>query len=195
MALILGSASPRRVQLLRELGVAFSVCASDIPEVPQAGESAAAFASRAAREKGAAVARLRSGDWVLAADTVVVVDAAILGKPADAAAARAMLRRLSGRAHEVLTAVALVAPDGAIADAALVRSDVRFHHLTDAEIAVYVASGEPADKAGAYAIQGGAAGFVERVSGSLSNIIGLPQDEVAAMLVRHGLLATAAASA
>ena len=194
MSLILGSASPRRVALLGELGVAFTVYASDIAEVPAAGESAESFAMRAAREKGAAVATARPGAWVLAADTVVVVDGAILGKPADAAEARAMLRRLSGRAHEVLTAVALIAPDGVLAEQVLGRSGVQFRSLAEAEIAAYVASGEPADKAGAYAIQGGAAGFVQRVVGSMTNIIGLPLDEVGAMLARHGLMAAAAAA-
>jgi septum formation protein len=140
------------------------------------------------------VATARPGAWVLAADTVVVVDGAILGKPADAAAARAMLRRLSGRAHEVLTAVALIAPDGVLAEQVLGRSGVQFRSLAEAEIAAYVASGEPADKAGAYAIQGGAAGFVQRVVGSMTNIIGLPLDEVGAMLARHGLMAAAAAA-
>ena len=188
MALVLGSASPRRVALLRQLGVAFTVRASDIPEIPAAGESAEAFASRAAREKAAAVAAAAPGDWVLAADTVVVVDGAILGKPRDAAEASAMLRRLSGRAHAVLTAVALSAPGGRIAEQFAVRSEVAFRRLDEAEIAEYVAGGEPADKAGAYAIQGGAAGFVERIEGSLTNIIGLPADEVAALLTRHGLL-------
>jgi septum formation protein len=194
MALILGSASPRRIALLGELGVAFGVQASDIPELPAAGETADAFARRAAREKGAAVALACPHAWVLAADTVVVVDGAILGKPVDAAEAHAMLRRLSGRAHEVLTAVALLAPGGTIADQVLVRSSVAFRALTEAEVAAYVASGEPADKAGAYAIQGGAAGFVERVAGSMTNIIGLPLDEVGTLLARHGLLPPAAAA-
>jgi septum formation protein len=186
-SLVLGSASPRRVALLRTLGVDFTVQASEVPEVATPGESAAAFASRLAREKGLAVAQLRPDSWVLAADTVVVIGEQILGKPADEAEARDMLRRLSGRRHEVLTAVALVAPGGALADAALVRSAVLFRSITAAQIAAYVASGEPADKAGAYAIQGGAAAFVERVDGSTTNIIGLPMDEVAAMLRRHEL--------
>ena len=187
MSLVLGSASPRRVALLGALGVEFAVQASDIPEVAAPGEPADAFASRLAREKGLAVARLRPGQWVLAADTVVVVDGDILGKPADAADARAMLQRLSARRHEVLTAAALIAADGALADEVVVRSAVTFRELAEAEIAAYVAGGEPADKAGAYAIQGGAAAFVAQVDGSMTNIIGLPMDEVAAMLRRHGL--------
>ncbi len=193
--LVLGSASPRRAALLRELGVAFEVCASDVPEVPQPGEDPAAFARRAAIDKGLAVARARRGAWVLAADTVVTIDSAILGKPADEAEARAMLRRLSGREHAVLTAIALIAPDGTCAAAEVVRSAVTFRDLTAAEIDAYVATGEPADKAGAYAIQGGAAGFVRAVRGSLSNVIGLPVDEVRALLARHALAAAGEAAA
>jgi septum formation protein len=160
MSLVLGSGSPRRAALLRELGVAFAVRVSDVPEVPCAGEEAADFARRAAREKGCAVAGDCDGAWVLAADTVVVVDGEILGKPVDAADARGMLARLSGRAHEVLTAVALIAPGGEPAEELLMRSAVEFRDLGADEIDAYIATGEPFDKAGAYGIQGGAALFV-----------------------------------
>lgn len=190
--LILGSASPRRAALLRELGVAFVVHASDIPEEPADGETAAAFARRAACEKGAAVACDRCHAWVLAADTIVVVDGAILGKPRDAAEAGRMLGRLSGRAHEVLTAVALVAPGGALTEAFVVATRVEFRPLDAAEIDAYVATGEPLDKAGAYALQGGAAAFVAAVHGSASNVIGLPLDEVRALLARHGVIGSRA---
>jgi len=189
--LVLGSASPRRAALLRTLGVGFEIVASDLPEAAAAGESADAFARRVAREKGAAVARAVPGAWVLSADTIVVVDGAILGKPLDDGDARAMLQRLSGRTHEVVTAVALTAPGGALAAELLVRSAVAFRRLTPAEIDAYVATGEPADKAGAYAIQGGAAGFVRRVSGSYTNVVGLPIDEVREVLARHALLPAA----
>ncbi|MFN8643506.1 MAG: Maf family protein [Candidatus Binatia bacterium] len=185
--LVLGSASPRRAALLREMGILFAVLASDVPETPQPQESPAAFAQRVAVDKGAAVARRRPEDWVLAADTVVVVGAAILGKPRDAGDARRMLRQLADRRHEVLTGVALFAPGGVRVEALVVRTTVAFRALTDDEIAAYVASGEPADKAGAYAIQGGAAGFVREIAGSLTNVIGLPVDEVRAMLVRQGV--------
>jgi len=191
--LVLGSASPRRAALLREMGVPFAVLASDVPETPLPGEAPAAFAQRAAVDKGVAVAALRPGAWVLAADTVVAVAGEILGKPRDAADARRMLRQLSGRVHEVLTGVALCAPDGACVEALVVRTAVTFRDLSDEEIAAYVAGGEPADKAGAYAIQGGAAAFVSAVNGSLSNVIGLPVDEVRAMLIRQGLTAGAPA--
>ncbi|MBX3026455.1 septum formation protein Maf [bacterium] len=190
--LVLGSASPRRAALLREMGVAFTVCASDVPETPAPGESPADFAIRAAADKGAAVSRLRPGAWVLAADTVVAVGGDILGKPRDEAEARRMLRRLADCEHEVLTGVALFAPGGACVERFAVRTRVGFRALSDDEIAAYVATGEPADKAGAYAIQGGAAPFVRRVEGSYSNVVGLPVDEVRALLARHGAVPAAA---
>jgi len=192
MSLVLASASPRRAALLREIGVDFVVRVSDVPELPNPGEAPDAFALRAASDKGAAIARVAARDWVLAADTVVTIDAAILGKPADDADARAMLHRLGGRTHAVLTAVTLFAPGGCRVAAQVVRSAVEFRPLDAAEIAAYVAGGEPADKAGAYAIQGGAAAFVRRVEGSISNVIGLPIDEVRALFERHGLLARGA---
>lgn len=191
--MILGSASPRRARLLGELGAEFRVAVSDVPEVPEPGETAAGFAARAAREKGAAVAALHADDWVLSADTVVTIEGAILGKPLDDADARRMLRQLSGRVHEVLTAVALFAPRGGCVEEGLGRSTVEFRPLSDDEIAAYVAGGEPADKAGAYAIQGGAARFVARIGGSLTNIIGLPTELVGALLARHGLAPAPAA--
>ena len=186
--LVLGSASPRRAALLRELGVPFTICVSNAPEIAAPGESAAEFAGRVAREKGVAVAQESDGAWVLSADTVVVLDGVALGKPTDAADARAMLQRLSGREHEVLTAVALTAPDGAAEGELLVRTRVAFRNLAPAEIDAYVATGEPLDKAGAYGIQGGAAGFVAGVVGSYTNVVGLPVDEVRDLLARFGLL-------
>lgn len=193
--LVLGSASPRRAALLRQLGVAFTVCASDVPETPAPGESPADFAIRAACDKGAAVSCLRPDAWVLAADTVVAVGGEILGKPRDGADARRMLRLLAGREHEVLTGVALFAPDGACVERVVVRTRVGFRALSDDEIAAYVATGEPADKAGAYAIQGGAAPFARVVAGSYSNVVGLPVDEVRALLARHGLAPAPATAA
>jgi nucleoside triphosphate pyrophosphatase len=186
--LVLGSASPRRAALLRELGAEFTVRASNAPEIAAPGESAAEFARRAAREKGAAVAQESDGAWVLSADTVVVLDGVALGKPSDAADARRMLQRLSGREHEVLTAVALTAPAGTPAAELLVRSAVAFRTLSPADIDAYVATGEPLDKAGAYGIQGGAAAFVAHVGGSYTNVVGLPIDEVRDLLARFGIL-------
>lgn len=192
--LVLGSASPRRAALLREMGVAFTVCASDVPETPAPGESPAAFARRVAGEKAAAVARRRPDDWVLAADTVVAIGAEILGKPRDDADAARMLGDLADRTHEVITAVALYAPGAVCVESLAVATRVTFRALSGAEIATYVATGEPADKAGAYAIQGGAGPFVTAVDGSYSNVVGLPVDEVRELLARHGLSSAAAAA-
>jgi septum formation protein len=182
--LILASASPRRRELLRQLGVRFEVVPSDTPETPLPGELPADFARRVAREKAIDVARRRPGTVVVGADTVVVLDGEIFGKPRDGADARRMLRRLSARVHRVLTAVALVDAAGAV-DVIGVESEVEFRALTDAEIDAYVATGEPFDKAGAYAVQGGAGHFVTRLTGSRSNVVGLPIEEVADLLRRH----------
>jgi len=188
MALILASASPRRRELLRQLGVHFEVRASEVPEQPEAGECAPSYARRVAREKALAIGRACPDAWVCAADTVVVKGGEVLGKPEDAADARRMLNQLSGASHHVLTAVVLLGP-GRRVDAELVAASiVEFRTLGQAEIDAYVASGEPMDKAGAYAIQGGAAGFVTRVEGSYSNVVGLPLEDVRALLERHGLL-------
>ena len=182
--LVLASASPRRRELLAQLDVPFEVVASDVPETPRPGEPPAAFARRAARDKATAVARRCPDALVLAADTVVVVDAAILGKPRDRADARRMLEALSGRTHEVLTAVALRAAGGHVEDV-VVRSAVQFRALAAHEIDAYVDSDEPYDKAGAYAIQGRAHHFIVQVQGSYTNVVGLPVDEVRELLRQH----------
>jgi septum formation protein len=176
---------------LRSRGIGFVIIASDIPEIPLGDEAPAAFVQRMACEKAISVARnLNEAAWVLGADTVVVVDDDILGKPCDAAAARTMLARLSGRVHQVMTGVALVAPDRNVQSSFHVVTDVAMRPLTVLEIDAYVASGEPMDKAGAYAIQGGAAPFITGVTGSYSNVVGLPLDEVCALLERHALAGT-----
>jgi septum formation protein len=171
--LILASASPRRRELLAGLGLRFTVRAADVDETPYTGEPAAEYVLRLAREKAVAVARTGQGEeWVLAADTTVVVDGEILGKPWDEDDARRMLRLLSGREHEVLTGLALL---GGGREASQVEtSRVRMAPLGEEEIAWYAATGEPRDKAGAYAIQGLGALFVEAVSGNYSNVVGLP---------------------
>ena len=179
--LILASASPRRRELLARLGLPFSVEVAGIDERPWPGEKPASYALRNAAEKAREVWLRRGGRArVLAADTIVVQDDQILEKPADAEHAAAMLRRLSGRAHEVITGVCLVRAEGADlrerGDA--VRTAVRFRVVREEEIALYVATGEPMDKAGAYAIQGGAAGFVDGYVGSYSNVVGLPLQTV-----------------
>lgn len=178
--LILASASPRRRELLAGLGLRFTVRAADVDETPRAGEAPAGYVLRLAREKAAAVAKAEQGDgWVLAADTSVVVDGEILGKPLEdqnGDDARRMLRLLSGREHEVLTGIALLESRGSETREAthVETSRVRMAALSEEEIAWYAATGEPRDKAGAYAIQGLGALFVEAVAGNYSNVVGLP---------------------
>jgi septum formation protein len=170
--LILASASPRRADLLAAAGFAFDVMPVEIDERVLASERPAEYVSRLALAKAREVARRNPGTPVLGADTAVVVDDRILGKPADAADAAEMLRILSGRTHEVLTGVAICLDGREARDVACTR--VRFLQLAPAEIAWYVASGEPYDKAGAYAVQGLASRFVESIDGSYSNVVGLP---------------------
>ncbi|MGA2980748.1 MAG: Maf family protein [Terriglobales bacterium] len=186
--LVLASASPRRQELLRNAGIVFEVQAAHIPEDPMPGESAKECAERLAREKALAVARLRPdlgpSDCVLGADTVVVVGGEILGKPSDAADAARMLRLLSGREHQVITGVCLVV--GGQASVASETTFVTMNELIGQEIADYVASGEPMDKAGAYAIQGIASRWIPRIEGDYSNVVGLPVALVFRMLQEHG---------
>lgn len=184
MRLVLASASPRRADLLRAAGFAFEVDPVDIDERVAPGESPAAHVLRLARAKAAAAAVRHPDAVVLGSDTVVVVDGEILGKPADAEDARRMLRQLSGCIHHVHTGVALRRGD-TVLDAAEV-SAVRMASLSEAEVDWYVASGEPAGKAGAYAIQGLGSRFVERVDGSYASVVGLP------VAVVHRLLKTLA---
>jgi len=169
--LILASASPRRAELLRALGLDFEIRPVDIDESPLRNEDPEGYVLRLAAEKAAAVAT-DNGTLVLAADTVVVLDGQILGKPADAEESRQMLRRLSGRVHTVLTGVALRAGAEQVADVATTR--VSFRTLSSADIDWYADCREPYDKAGSYAMQGLGALFVDRIDGSASNVIGLP---------------------
>jgi septum formation protein len=180
VTLVLASASPRRQELLRSAGIGFEVQPADIVEDPQPGESAKACAERLAREKALAVARQRPHDFVLGADTVVVVDGQILGKPSDANDAARMLRMLSGRKHQVITGVCLVI--NGQPSVASETTVVTVTEITDKEIADYVASGEPMDKAGAYAIQGIASRWIPRIEGDYSNVVGLPVALVFRML-------------
>ena len=176
--LILASASPRRVELLRAAGVEFEQRPAEIDESPRPGERPEDYVARLAESKARAV--WEPGWLSLGADTIVALDGSILGKPGDEGEARLMLRRLSGRAHEVLTGVALY--DGARCARMCERTAVEFREIQDAELELYVASGEPLDKAGSYAIQGGGAAFVRRVAGSYSNVVGLPVKPVLQML-------------
>ncbi|HKX29575.1 MAG TPA: Maf family protein [Blastocatellia bacterium] len=178
--MILASASPRRAELLRAAGIEFSIRAADIDETPLPGESPHDYVLRLSGAKARAVAR--SGELVLGADTIVVIDDRIAGKPVDADDARAMLRALSGIWHEVLTAVTLLRDDRVLSEIASTR--VKFAGLSEAEIEWYVSSGEPMDKAGAYGIQGYASRFVESVEGNYANVVGLPISTVYRMLNR-----------
>lgn len=183
--LCLASVSPRRRALLEQIGVAHRTSAPHIDEAVLPGEAAADYVVRMARAKALAVHEQRPGLPVLAADTSVVIDELILGKPAGAAEAVAMLERLSGRAHEVLTAVALASEQGLAFR--LSASEVRFRALSRAECIAYWESGEPRDKAGAYAIQGKGAVFIESLSGSYSGVMGLPLYETAELLRAAGV--------
>ena len=186
----LASQSPRRRDLLARLGLAFGVLDIDLHEHPQTGERPEDYVRRVAREKaGAGLLQVVGvpGALVLGADTEVVLDGEVFGKPCDAADAAAMLRRLSGRTHRVLSAVSLVSAGREMQ--ALSESDVTFAELDDATIAAYVASGEPDGKAGGYAIQGAAQAFIPCLSGSYSGVMGLPLFETAHLLRAFGALA------
>lgn len=178
--IVLASASPRRRDLLRSVGIEPIIRPADVDEQVLPGEGGRSLAARLARTKALAIAEgLAPGTIVLAADTVVVVDEEPWGKPADAEDARRMLSRLSGRSHDVVTGFCVLSVGterGAIE--AVVSTEVRFRQLTSWEIDRYVATGEPMDKAGGYAIQGGAAGMVRGIFGSYTNVVGLPLAEV-----------------
>ncbi len=180
--LILASGSPRRAELLARAGYCFEVVPPDIDERRQPGEAPRDYVARLAAEKAAAVAPRYPERVVLAADTTVVVDSTVLGKPRDADDAAGMLRRLSGRAHDVLTGVAV--RRGGAAVSAVEQTAVHLAALDEALIGWYVATGEPSDKAGAYGVQGIASRFVTRVEGSYSNVVGLPLALVDRLLAR-----------
>lgn len=187
--LYLASKSPRRRELLPRLGVPFDVLEADVTEQRQADESAADYVCRVARDKAiAGLLQVPGGDpdaCVLGADTEVVLDDEVFGKPTAADAAAAMLRRLSGRTHQVISAVSLVSRARSAQVAAV--SQVSFCELGEARIAAYVASGEPFGKAGGYAIQGAAEIFVTRLNGSYSGVMGLPLHETSRLLAQFDL--------
>jgi septum formation protein len=171
LKLVLASRSPRRAELLAAAGIEFTVRVADIDETPRAGEQPRDYVLRLAGEKAAAAPR-DEDETVLAADTIVVVDSEIMGKPQDPADAARMLTALSGHRHEVITGICLRGAHRTVLDAAV--TGVWFSSLSEAEIGWYVASGEPMDKAGAYGIQGLASRFIRRIEGSYSNVVGLP---------------------
>ncbi|HEY2663920.1 MAG TPA: nucleoside triphosphate pyrophosphatase [Candidatus Binataceae bacterium] len=179
---ILASGSPRRRELLARAGLNVEVRESGISEELREGEDALEFASRLASEKAVAVSNRKREPLVIGADTVVNCDG-IMGKPRDPEEARAMLKRLSGRTHTVVTAFAL-ARAGKIIESDAVSSRVTFRELTDSEIADYIATGAPMDKAGAYGIQDAGAGFISTVQGQRDNVMGLPVEQVLAAIVR-----------
>ena len=191
--LVLASASPRRRDLLAKAleksGLGFRIVPSHADETRRRGEPPDAYVARIAETKARTVARRCPDAWVLAADTAVALDGTVLGKPADAADARGMLRRLSSRTHRVLTGFVLSDRTDDAGPARVVTSHVRFRTLSEAVIDAYLDTGEPFDKAGAYAVQGEGRALVDRVDGSLSNVIGLPLDEVGDALRAAGLCA------
>lgn len=185
MRLVLASASARRRELLTAAGLSFVVDPADIDERRRPSEPAEDYARRVAAEKAAIGRQRHPADIVVAADTIVLVEGQLLGKPETPDEAARMLAQLSGRAHDVLTGVAVVWPDGARSH--VERTRVWFAPLTAAQIDWYVASGEPMDKAGAYAIQGLASRFVSRIEGSYSNVVGLPVAVIVQFLAEAGL--------
>lgn len=189
-ALLLGSASPRRRELLASVlpAISFRVVAPDVDESVLPAEAAADYMLRIVRAKAEDVAkRSHPARAILCADTSVLVDEQILGKPSTDDEGRAMLRMLAGRTHEVWTAFVIAAPDGPRLHEEIVRTRVTFRALTDSEVEAYVASGEGKDKAGGYGMQGHAAAFVSGIVGSATNVIGLPLAEVTSALARLGL--------
>ncbi len=190
---MLASASPRRREILQNAGIPFTVHAADIVEAPLPGESPRACAERLSLEKATAISRAKPSDWILGADTVVAVEGLNLGKPADRADAARMLRLLSGRTHEVITGVCLArgqksAPGSQFSVLRSETTVVTMGNISEEEILEYAASGEPMDKAGAYAIQGRASRWISRIEGDYFNVVGLPVSLVYRMLQDHKVI-------
>jgi septum formation protein len=193
--LLLGSKSPRRLEILKGVGLPVEVFAADVDETLLPGERPDAMATRLARQKGAAVLyalhkadRSADGRWILCADTIVHIGGELMGKPRDADDARRMLRLLSGRTHHVTTGFVLHGADAFDAPAYAETTAVTFRALHEDEVRRYVATGEGVDKAGGYAIQGLAAAFVERIEGSHPNVVGLPIHRVIEVMLRVGAI-------
>ena len=186
--LILASQSPRRKYLLEQAGLTFRVMPSGIDESKRPLSAPGDYVQSLAIAKAEDVARLNPDSWVLGADTIVAVDGRMLGKPKSARDARIMLRRLSGKTHQVFTGFCLCQQRTARQVADTVRTEVTFKTLTDQEIDWYINTGEPFDKAGAYAIQGLGTFLVRRINGSYTNVVGLPVCEVVEILIREGVM-------
>lgn len=186
--IVLASASPRRVELLSSAGIEFQVMPGDVDESLLPGENPEQHVLRLAQSKAEAVARKGHGRYFIGADTIVVCDGEIMGKPVDSADAERMLKKLSGVPHEVITGFAVVDLQTGNSIQQAVNTRVFFKVLRDEEIAAYIATGCPFDKAGAYAIQGGAAHMVRKIDGSYSNVVGLPLCEVVEALRKMGAL-------
>lgn len=186
--LILASASPRRKEMLENLGLDFEVMAAAVDELPQIGELPEKFVQRAAIEKATDIAGRYPDAWVLGADTVVVHDEEILGKPSDGTDALRILMRLSGAKHRVLTGFCLQHELGDISASRVITTEVQFTQFSEDIAAAYVATGEPLDKAGAYGIQGKGSFLVEKIQGSYTNVVGLPLAETIAELLHYDVI-------
>lgn len=184
--IILASNSPRRRELLSSIGIVFDVIPADVDESVIAGESPADYAERLSLEKAREVAAAHPDAYVIGADSVVVLDGRIMGKPTDAEDAMDMLQSLSGKTHSVITGYSVVAKDGGVTVSNHVETLVTMKELKEEEIAAYVATSEPMDKAGAYAVQGYASSMVREINGSYSNVVGLPVSEVVELLIELG---------
>ncbi len=179
---ILATRSPRRIELARRMGLQFSAIPADLDEIQRPGESPESFVERMAIDKADLLAGRHPDSLVIGCDTIVVVDDEVMGKPAGPDDAKRMLGLLSGREHRVLSGLSVIWVSGSICHSEVETTFVRFRAMTNQEIDGYVAEGEPLDKAGAYAIQGGAAAFVEEIRGSYDNVVGLPTEKLAAVL-------------
>ncbi len=187
--LILASASPRRQQFLTDFGLQFTALAADIDETPLDGEKPDAFARRMAREKAEVIAQQHPESWVIGADTVVTIEGRILGKPDDATQALEMLRSLQGEKHQVVTGLALHCVQGNCTESLSRTTEVKFADFSDAILSAYIATREPMDKAGSYGIQGKGGFLVRSITGSCSNVIGLPINTCISLLLHHNIIA------
>ena len=187
MTFILASASPRRRELLTSIGLAFDVIPSHVPEVHQEGEAPEEYVARLSRDKAHALATQFPSRWVIAADTTVLLGDQLLEKPNDAADAARMLATIAGKTHIVYTGVTLEHADREYRDTRVAESEVRMLPLTPQDIEWYVATGEPLDKAGAYAVQGIGAMFIDSIHGSYTNVVGLPLATLFQMMRKAGI--------